>query len=80
MDWTLKRLWTVVLRDGTRAMPIVGKENAIKKACSLIADGIAVKLVSPVAVTHESEIIEEAELRQIAEERAKPVGRNRQGR
>jgi hypothetical protein len=80
MDRKLRRLWTVVLGDGTRATPIVGKEGAIDMACSLISDGIAVKLVSPVAVTHESEIIGEIELRQIAEERVKLVSKIRQDR
>jgi hypothetical protein len=69
MDRARNRLWTVVLRDGTRAMRIVGKEHAIEKACSLIADGIEVELVSPVAINDESEIIGEAELRQITEQR-----------
>jgi hypothetical protein len=69
MDRARNRLWTVVLRDGTRAKPIVGEEGAIEMACSLIADGIAVESVSPVAITDESEIIGEIELRQIAEER-----------
>lgn len=66
----MEQLWTIVLRDSlTSCRPIASRDLAIDAACKMIAKGIAVRLVSPIAVADEDDIVGERELRRIAAER-----------